>query len=1140
MHSRTNATSPEIAPHGDSHTRPWPGLSRTGLPWAAWVGGMVVALVFAGCTPPPQDRDGDGVVDSTDNCPDAANADQADTDGDGIGDACDGNDNATARVFVAEIQLQSAEETPISGIEGPVRLRFRNVESSPRLDGFEGLLPGAVDGGTVQAQIDLESLEDPTARSADTVAITGTVTLADGQVVDLTDLWENARAAREGETGFVILFTFQGVEFEYEIIFSVAPGDFDGNQIDVEFTLTIREVSGDNSGDQDEFPGTVGGETSDDDQENLAPVATFTTAVSGLTASVDASGCSDYEDETADLQVRWDWTNDGTWDTEWSASKTASHTYDADGTYTIALQVQDADGLTDTATQDVQVAAEEAVDQTSDLAGTWGLFVINVETEMASSYVSHSVVEADASGRAETVEVQGQPIDAQNADQWALGSDGSMTLAGSDDFHGTVLPDGSLWTATMTNVNGGNALLIAVKRGTSTFSNADLAGTWDMHGLICDANGSGTWAYGVVEADGETVSWTEAWATDGQLSNMGTDVPYTVSADGRISTESPEFYGRMNDAKDLMVGVGVVDQSECMLFVGTKRTGIMFSNADLTGTWVQHGLALTGADTWFHQTLGANETQVFVTDTVTRGGPSDLEGVSTWSVTGQGIMSFDTGTDAHGVLHAGKDLMLLTHTLDEGVPTFAVAIKQSDTPPEQPDVDGPADDGSDDTTDPGDASDGTGDGADEPDGPALPLTVSAGADQQVTVGGCVILPAEATGGTEPYTYAWTPTDGLSDPTVAQPTVCPTQTTTYALTVTDSAGVQATDQVEVAVIVPAGPTCSGQCNGVLTSNTTVQCTIGMAAEQDAYTFEGVEGQRVRIVEVVTDGDLGTRIRLYPPGGGAVEASDDFGSRAIIDTQLQATGTYTLIVEDYYGDHTGSYALTYVNLAEQQACFETTPDGGAIGSGQTATGVIEMPADLDSYTFEGTAGDRVRIIEVVTSGEIGSRIRLYPPGGGAVEASDDFSGRAIIDHPLEVTGVYTLIVEDYYGDYTGTYNLTVMNLSDPSNQYDPTPDGGPITSGQTVTGLIEDPADMDAYTFDATAGQRVRITQTVTGGDLGSRIRLYPPGGGSVEASDDFSSTATIDVQLEATGTYTLIVEDYYGDHTGDYSLALQLF
>jgi hypothetical protein len=35
------------------------------------------------------DTDSDTIIDSEDNCPDVANLDQLDTDGDGIGDACD-------------------------------------------------------------------------------------------------------------------------------------------------------------------------------------------------------------------------------------------------------------------------------------------------------------------------------------------------------------------------------------------------------------------------------------------------------------------------------------------------------------------------------------------------------------------------------------------------------------------------------------------------------------------------------------------------------------------------------------------------------------------------------------------------------------------------------------------------------------------------------------------------------------------------------------------------------------------------------------------------------------------------------------------------------------------------------------------
>lgn len=42
------------------------------------------------------DRDGDGVANETDNCPDTANADQADSDFDGVGDACDSTFDSTA------------------------------------------------------------------------------------------------------------------------------------------------------------------------------------------------------------------------------------------------------------------------------------------------------------------------------------------------------------------------------------------------------------------------------------------------------------------------------------------------------------------------------------------------------------------------------------------------------------------------------------------------------------------------------------------------------------------------------------------------------------------------------------------------------------------------------------------------------------------------------------------------------------------------------------------------------------------------------------------------------------------------------------------------------------------------------------
>lgn len=60
------------------------------------------------------------------------------------------------------------------------------------------------------------------------------------------------------------------------------------------------------------------------------------------------------------------------------------------------------------------------------------------------------------------------------------------------------------------------------------------------------------------------------------------------------------------------------------------------------------------------------------------------------------------------------------------------------------------------------------------------------------------IEARVTGGSAPYTYAWTPREGLSDGTAANPVANPIQTTTYTVTVTDANGCQAAGTITVTV------------------------------------------------------------------------------------------------------------------------------------------------------------------------------------------------------------------------------------------------------------------------------------------------------------------------------------------------------
>ena len=92
------------------------------------------------------------------------------------------------------------------------------------------------------------------------------------------------------------------------------------------------------------------------------------------------------------------------------------------------------------------------------------------------------------------------------------------------------------------------------------------------------------------------------------------------------------------------------------------------------------------------------------------------------------------------------------------------------------------------------------------------LTATASGDAAICLGDGVQL--NASGG---ISYTWTPITGLSDPNIANPIATPLVTTTYYVTVVDSAGCSGVDSVTVTInpppVIDVGPDtaiCAGQC------------------------------------------------------------------------------------------------------------------------------------------------------------------------------------------------------------------------------------------------------------------------------------------------------------------------------------------
>ena len=103
----------------------------------------------------------------------------------------------------------------------------------------------------------------------------------------------------------------------------------------------------------------LSGKNNPTSSKSTEPEASFAVnSTSGTTATTftfDASGSTDNEDDTSLLEVRWDWENDGTYDTNFSTTKTATHQYRTVGTFTIKLEVQNSEGLTHTTIKIVTV-----------------------------------------------------------------------------------------------------------------------------------------------------------------------------------------------------------------------------------------------------------------------------------------------------------------------------------------------------------------------------------------------------------------------------------------------------------------------------------------------------------------------------------------------------------------------------------------------------------------------------------------------------------------------------------------------------------------------------------------------------------------------------------------------------------------
>ena len=123
----------------------------------------------------------------------------------------------------------------------------------------------------------------------------------------------------------------------------------------------------------------------------------------------------------------------------------------------------------------------------------------------------------------------------------------------------------------------------------------------------------------------------------------------------------------------------------------------------------------------------------------------------------------------------------------------------------------------------------------------------------------------------------------------------------------------------------------------------------------------------------------------------------------------------------------------------------------------------------------------------------------------------------------SGIYTLVVAtgDSGLDAIGNYQLTLARTASP--YVVPTSDhGGPMTNAATHTGAIHQ-ADLDQWTFTATARRSINISVGELGGDsqFTPWIRVYGPTGAGITQSFG-AVTAQVTINIPTSGRYRVVV------------------
>ncbi|MEM7131547.1 MAG: pre-peptidase C-terminal domain-containing protein [Chloroflexota bacterium] len=321
-----------------------------------------------------------------------------------------------------------------------------------------------------------------------------------------------------------------------------------------------------------------------------------------------------------------------------------------------------------------------------------------------------------------------------------------------------------------------------------------------------------------------------------------------------------------------------------------------------------------------------------------------------------------------------------------------------------------------------------------------------------------------------------------------------------------------------------------CPTTITYGETIACSIDSPAETDVYRFTARAGDKV-IVRMTNAGGLWSGVRVHEPNGNEISGCREKNptTAEIATCTLPSDGSYQILAYDSFnGTGTGNYHLYLQRLNEPGNTVTLT-------FGATVPGEIATMAQMNTYSFTATAGDKV-LARMTNTGDLWSGVQIYDPNGNEISGCREKSPTTaeIATCTLPSDGTYKILAYDSFnGTGTGNYHLYLQRLNRAGN-------ATALTFGETIPGAIMTMAQMNTYSFTATAGDKVLVRMTNSGG-LWSGVRIHDPNGNEITGCREKSPTTAeiATCTLPSDGVYQILVYDSFnGTGTGNYHLFTQ--